>query len=135
MIHGKKAAILLRGELLQRWCDEGQMKVIKERSVAVKVGSMTLISTYIPVDTGANEDDIEETWEEVRNLMEWAGRHETLIIGGDFNAHIGRGEDKPMCGMFGLRESNRQGRKMVERMEENGLVYVNSFYNHKRRGT
>ena len=53
----------------------------------------------------------------------------------DFNAHVGGGEE--MDGVkvkFGLRESNMRGRDLI-RCEENSLAYVNSFFNHKKRGT
>ena len=34
-----------------------------------------------------------------------------------------------------MRESNDQDRLLLEWLEENDLTYVNSFFQHKRRGT
>ena len=40
-----------------------------------------------------------------------------------------------ISGKFGLRLSNVVGGQFVEWLEENGWCWVNSFFNHKRRGT
>ena len=55
---------------------------------------------------------------------------------GDFNAHIGGGEQRGgVCGRFGLRSSNEQGEELKNWCEENGLCWVNGFYSEKKRGT
>ena len=80
--------------------------------------------------------EIEEAKQELKNLAAKAKREHILVIGGDFNAHVGGGEDRRgVCGKFGLRESNEQGRNLLDWCEENHLTHLNSFYNHKRRGT
>ena len=38
-------------------------------------------------------------------------------------------------GKFCLRESNNRVRELVRWCEENELAYVNSYFNHKKRGT
>ena len=92
---------------------------------------MVLILTYLPVFTGQNFAEIEQTRELIRTLAEWATNRDLLLIGGDFN-----GEDRQgVCGKFGLRESNRMGTELLEWCEENNFAHVASFYNHKRRGT
>ena len=136
VIYTKKAAILLRGQLLKSWCDGGQTVHREERSIAAKIGNLVLISTYLPVFRGANTLEIENTKEEVKRLSEWASSQNVLIIGGDFNAHVGGGEERPgVCGKFGLRMSNEQGKSLLDWCEENNLVHVNSFFNNRRRGT
>ena len=65
------------------------------------------------------------------------GRREKLVIGGDFNASVGRnrrGRDG-VYGKFGLGEMNEAGRDWMEWCGTNGLAYVNSFMRHRRRGT
>ena len=136
IIYSKKAAILLRGHMLRQWCEEGQAKKVDDRTISVKVGKTILTSTYLPVWLGTNSDIIENEREILKTHASWAKSDETVIIGGDFNAHIGSGEDRPgVCGKFGLRQTNHQGRELLDWMEENRLCYVNSFSNHKRRGT
>ena len=49
---------------------------------------------------------------------------EVLVVGGDFNAHIGGGEARNgVCGCFGLRESNEQGEELKnKRIEEKRII-------------
>ena len=131
-----KAAILMRGRVLKSWCEGGQLVKCEERSIAVRAGELVLISTYQPVFKGNNELELEAAKDEVKRLATWAARNDILVIGGDWNAHIGGGEERQkVCGRFGLRETNGQGEVLLEWLEENGLTNVNSFFNHQRRGT
>ena len=80
--------------------------------------------------------EVEEEWAVLGEHVCWAKRRELVIVGGDFNAHIGGGEElRGVCGKFGLREANEQGRRMRRWLEANGLCYVNSYFQHRKRGT
>ena len=135
IIHGKKSGILIRGEILDKWCEEGQSKRCGERSTAIRSGSIMLVSTYMPVDKGTNREELEKAKEELTEMTSWKRKEDIMIIGGDFNAHIGREVKNDTCGKYGLRSSNRQGEELMEWLRQNGLVYANSYYGHKRRGT
>ena len=136
IVYSKRAGVLLRGSLLKKWCEEGQKKIQDERSVSVKMEDTVLTATYQPVFTGNNEGEIEEAKDTLLKHTKWAKKEEILLVGGDFNAHVGGGEVRPgTCGSFGIRESNRQGLELLAWCEENNLAHVNSFYNHKKRGT
>ncbi len=136
IIFSQRAGVLLRGELLRKWCEEGQKKKQSERSVSVKMDGTVLTATYQPVYTGNNEAEIEVAKDNLLEHTYWAKKEEILLVGGDFNAHVGGGEVRPgTCGQFGIRESNQQGRELLAWCEENNLTHVNSFYNHKKRGT
>ena len=136
IIYTKKAAVMLSGYLLEAWIEGGQLVKTCERSIAVKTNNMVLIATYQPVYRGNNDLEIEQAKEDLKLLTKWANSNEVLIIGGDFNAHIGAGEDRPgICGRFGLRLSNNQGRDLLDWCENNGLCFVNSYFEHRRRGT
>ena len=64
------------------------------------------------------------------------GGRERLVIGGDFNANVGRGNARRgVCGKYGVGRMNEAGRDLIEWCEENELAYVNSFMRHARRGT
>ena len=59
-----------------------------------------------------------------------------VIIGGDFNANVGRNEERPgVCGKYGIGVMNEAGRNLIEWCEENDIAYVNSYMRHARRGT
>ena len=136
VIHSEKAGIMLRGELLRAWCENGQISEYKERCVTVKLKNFVLVSVYVPVWQGSNDVEIDRVKEDIKKPVEEARRNQIVIVGGDFNAHVGGGEEREdVCGMFGIRQSNDQGRKLLEWCEDNDLVHVNSYYNHRRRGT
>ena len=135
IVHGMRAAIMLRGELLKRWCEGGQKKKVSGRSVSVKVDGVVLVSTYMPV-SGSPELEVEEAREVLLEHVGWAEEREILVVGGDVNAHVGSGSQRPgVCGRFGLRTSNAAGNELLEYLGGNGLCWVNSFFSHKRRGT
>ena len=136
IVYAQRAAIMLRGRILDAWIEEGQLVKYSNRSIAVKAMNMILISTYQPVHRGNNELEVEQAKEELKILTKWADKDDVLIVGGDFNAHVGADEDRPgVCGKFGLRGSNHQGRSLLDWCEENDLCLVNSYFNHRRRGT
>ena len=136
VVHSEKAAVLLRGHLLRLWCDGGQIANYKERCMTVRLGKFVLVAVYVPVWTGSNDIEIEAVNDQIRIQVLDASRDQVVIVGGDFNAHVGQGEDRPgVCGVFGLDQTNTQGRKLLEFCENNHLTHVNGYYNHRRRGT
>ena len=63
-------------------------------------------------------------------------RNKRLLIGGDWNANVGRGSARNgVCGEFGVGRMNDAGRDLIEWCEANGLAYANSFVRHAERGT
>ena len=136
IIHSERAGILLRGDLLKGWHREGQKSKVSERTVSVKTRGLALTATYLPVWKGNNEEEIENVKDKITEHLGWAKREEIVILGGDFNAHIGGNNEIPgICGKYGLRTSNEKGSQLAQWCEENNLAYLNSFYNHKKRGT
>ena len=120
IIHSEKAAVMLRGELLRAWCECGQITEYKERCVTVKLRNFVLVSVYLPVWQGNNEMEIEVVKEDMKKPVDDASREQIVIVGGDFNAHVGGGEERDgVCGIFGIRESNEQGGKLLEWCENN----------------
>ena len=67
--------------------------------------------------------------------VEMGGR-EKLVIGGDFNASVGRNQYRQgVCGRYGLGVSNEAGRDLINWCDQVGLAYANSYHRHARRGT
>ena len=58
---------------------------------------------------------------------------EHLIIMGDFNAKIGEGTLHPSCGKFGLGESNAKGEKLLDWLDDNALIALNTCFKHRTR--
>ena len=135
IVHGEKAGIMLRGELLKRWCEGGQKKKMSGRSESVKVDGVVLVSTYMPVSRSVLME-VEEAREVMVEHVRWAEREEILVVGGHVNAHIRGGGQRPgVCDRFELWNSNAAGEELLEWMGKNGLCWVNFFFSHKRRGS
>ena len=133
LIHGKKAGVMLRGEALEKWVEGGQQKWFGERVVAVVVGGLRLVSVY-QSSWGADGEGMERCRRDMERQVAM-GNRERIVIGGDFNASIGRGgERRGVCGKYGLGRGNEAGRDLVDWCEEMGMAHVNSFMRYKRRG-
>ena len=134
LVHGKKSGVLLRGSAMEKWVEEGQSKWMYERVSAVVFGGMRVVSAYQPV-WGTDEEGMNDYRSALESQSAMSGR-ERLVIAGDFNANVGRGNVREgVCGKYGIGRMNEAGRDLIDWCEENGLAYVNSFYKHVRRGT
>ena len=127
---------MLRGEPYHAWHDEGQKKLQYERSVSIKFNQLMFTATYQPVHYHNFRAEIDRAKDDLKVHKEWARGDNVVVIGGDFNAHVGGGNKRDkICSNFGLRKSNHQGEELLQFCEEKGLAYCNSFYNSKLRGT
>ena len=134
VVHGRKSGVLLRGGALEAWINEGQSKWTSERVTAVVFAGMRVVSAYQPI-WGSDEESMREYRRALEIQVAVSGR-ERLVIGGDFNANVGRGNARlGVCGKYGVGRMNEAGRDLIDWCEEHGLVYVNSFMRHVRRGT
>lgn len=52
---------------------------------------------------------------------------------GDFNARVGRGEELPYAGKYGLGERNGRGSRLIEFCAKNNLVITNTWFKHHDR--
>ena len=122
LVHGRKAGVLLRGTALLRWIEERQQKWIYERVTSVPTVWMT------------DEVGLERCRRDMESQLSMC-RNERLLIGGDWNANVGRGSARNgVCGEFGVGRMNDAGRDLIERCEVNGLAYANSFVRHAEMG-
>ena len=134
IVHSNKVAVVMRGEALSLWRDEGQQRWMDERVVAVVFGGLRVVSVYQPI-WGTNEDEFERYRRDLERQVAYGGNNR-LVIGGDFNMNVGKGNAREgVCGRYGVGRMNDQGRDFVEWCEENELVWVNSYMKHRRRGT
>ena len=97
------------------------------------VGGLRLVSVYQP-SWGADGEGMERCRRDMERQVAM-GNRERIVIGGDFNASIGRGgERRGVCGKYGLGRGNEAGRDLVDWCEEMGMAHVNSFMRYKEEG-
>ena len=134
IVPSEKSAIVMRGDIAEKWIEEGQKCWRGRRMAAVSVGGMRAVAIYQPV-WGTFVEEREELRMELEEQVAGSGG-EKLVIGGDFNANWGKGRPRAgVCGKYGVGRGSEAGRDLVEWCGENGLVIANSFLPHKSRGT
>uniref|UniRef100_A0A8D8R613 Craniofacial development protein 2 n=1 Tax=Cacopsylla melanoneura TaxID=428564 RepID=A0A8D8R613_9HEMI len=108
----------------------------KGRVILVKLDThpvnTTIIQVYMP--TSQHEDSyVEEIYEEIQILLDQTKVDENVILMGDFNARVGRGEELPYVGQYGLGDRNERGDRLVELCAKNNLVITNTWFKHHER--
>jgi len=140
IVYGHRTAIALRGIWAKKWHEDGCQRWIGERVMAVLVNGFRLVSCYWPVWGSENFESVRDQCEDdVSRQVRLNRSKEWLIIAGDFNSVMGKGE-RPFdtnspCGPFGIQGTNEAGRSMIRFLQEEGLVWVNSFFSEPNRGT
>ena len=101
--------------------------------VQVKPFSITVIKVYAPT-RNAEEAEVEQFYEDLKDLLELIPKKDVLFILGDWNAKVGHQEIPRVTDKFGLGLQNKAGQRLMEFFQENSLVIANTlFQQHKRR--
>jgi len=104
--------------------------MIKLKSVP---NDIAIIQAYMPT-TQANDEEVEEIYEKIEELISLTNSKENLIIMGDWNAIVGESTDGREVGKYGLGTRNERGDRLVEFCRQHDLIITNTlFMNHKRR--
>ncbi|KAL4088715.1 hypothetical protein QTP88_023799 [Uroleucon formosanum] len=82
----------------------------------------------------ANDEEVEEIYEKIEELISLTNSKENLIIMGDWNAIVGDSTDGREVGKYGLGTRNERGDRLIEFCRQHDLIITNTlFMNHKRR--
>ena len=95
--------------------------------------NITVIQVYAPT-SNAEEAEVEQFYENLRDLLEPTPQKDVLFIIGDRNAKVGSQETPGVTGKFGLGMRNEAGQRLIEFCQETALVIANTlFQQYKRR--
>ena len=95
--------------------------------------NITVIQVCVPT-SNAEEAEVEQSYEDLQDLLELTLKKDVLFIIGDWNAKIGSQETPGVTGKFGLGVRNEAGQRLTEFCKENALVIANTlFQQHKRK--
>ena len=90
-----------------------------------------IIQVYAPT-SNTEEDEVEQFYEDLQDLLELTPKKDVLFIIGDWNAKVGSQETLGVTGKFGLGVQNKAGQRLIEFCQENTLVIANTlFQQHK----
>ncbi|KAL4152963.1 hypothetical protein QTP88_000796 [Uroleucon formosanum] len=95
--------------------------------------NLAIIQVYMSTSK-TDDEEVEEVYAGIEELMKHTKPHDNVIIMGDFNAIVGEGREGREVGDFGLGKRNTRGESVVEFCRENGMIITNTrFQNPKRR--
>ena len=82
----------------------------------------------------SNAEEVEQFYEDLRDLLELTPPKDVLFIIGDWNAKVGSQETLGVTVKFGLGVQNEAGQRLIEFCQENTLVIANTLIQqHNKR--
>ena len=94
--------------------------------------NITVIQVYA-LTNNAKEDEVEQFYEDLQDLLEPIPPKNFLFIIGDWNAKVGSQETPGITGKFGLGVQNEAEQRLIEFWQENALVIVNTLSQQLKR--
>ena len=95
--------------------------------------NITVIQVYA-LTINPEEAEVEQSYEDLQDLLELTPKKDVLFIIGDWNAKVGSQGTPGITGKFGLGVWNEAGQRLIEFSQENALIIANTlFQQHKRR--
>ncbi|XP_042892171.1 uncharacterized protein LOC122266465 [Penaeus japonicus] len=90
---------------------------------------LNVVSTYAP-QMGSDREKKEEFWEKLNEAVELIPKEERLIIGADFNGHVGEGNsgDERVIRKYGYGARNNEGQAIVDFAHPTHMAMINTFY-------
>ncbi|KAK3511370.1 hypothetical protein QTP70_005295 [Hemibagrus guttatus] len=113
-----------------------EVKRVSDRVMSLKLEiegvMLNVVSGYAP-QVGCELEEKERFWSELDEVMESIPTGERVVIGADFNGHVGEGNtgDEEVMGKFGVKERNLEGQMVVDFAKRMDMGVVNTYF-HKR---
>ncbi|XP_065672208.1 uncharacterized protein LOC136090032 [Hydra vulgaris] len=113
-----------------------EVKRVSDRVICVKLEIdgvvMNVISAYAP-QVGCNMEEKEEFWRELDEVVLQAPIEERMILGADFNGHVGEGNsgDEEVMGRYGVKERNTEEQVVVDFAKRIKMAVVNTCFKKK----
>ena len=93
--------------------------------------NITVIRAYVPT-SNTEEAEVEQFYEDLRDLLELTPKKDVLFIIGDWNVKVGSQETPGVTRKFGLGIWNEAGQRLIEFCQENPLVTANTLSGHSK---
>ncbi|MCJ8747555.1 hypothetical protein PDJAM_G00154780 [Pangasius djambal] len=90
---------------------------------------LNVVSGYAP-QVGCELEEKERFWSELDEVIESIPTGERVVIGADFNGHVGEGNtgDEEVMGKFGVKERNLEGQMVVDFAKRMDMAVVNTYF-------
>ncbi|KAK3570250.1 hypothetical protein QTP86_017123 [Hemibagrus guttatus] len=110
-----------------------EVKRVSDRVMSLKLEiegvMLNVVSGYAP-HVGCELEEKERFWSELDEVMESIPTGERVVIGADFNGHVGEGNtgDEVVMGKFGVKERNLEGQMIVDFAKRMDMAMVNTYF-------
>ncbi|KAK3543823.1 hypothetical protein QTP70_030092 [Hemibagrus guttatus] len=110
-----------------------EVKRVSDRVMSLKLEiegvMLNVVSCYAP-QVGCELEEKERFWSELDEVMESIPTGERVVIGADFNEHVGEGNrgDEEVMGRFGVKERNLEGQMVVGFAKRMDMAVVNTYF-------
>ncbi|KAK3572941.1 hypothetical protein QTP86_010545 [Hemibagrus guttatus] len=110
-----------------------EVKRVSDRVMSLKLEiegvMLNVVSGYAP-RVGCELEEKERFWSELDEVMESIPTGERVVIGADFNGHVGEGNtgDEEVMGKFGVKERNLEGQMVVDFAKRMDMAVVNTYF-------
>ena len=95
--------------------------------------TVNIISAYAP-QVGCTEEEKSCFWNEMNEVRQELEEHERIIVGADFNGHVGYGNEviERVHGGYGIGERNLEGESIADFAMSFDMAIVNTFFKKKQ---
>ncbi|KAK3519797.1 hypothetical protein QTP70_004955 [Hemibagrus guttatus] len=110
-----------------------EVKRVSDRVMTLKLEiegvMLNVVSGYAP-QVGCELEEKERFWSELDEVMESIPTGERVVIGADFNGHVGEGNTgyEEVMGKFGVKERNLEGQTVVDFAKRMDMAVVNTYF-------
>ncbi|KAK3559970.1 hypothetical protein QTP86_033667, partial [Hemibagrus guttatus] len=109
-----------------------EVKRVSDRVMSLKLEiegvMLNVVSGYAP-QVGCELEEKERFWSELDEVMESIPTGERVVIGADFNGHVGEGNTgDEVMGKFGVKERNLEGQMVVDFAKRMDMAVVNTYF-------
>ena len=93
---------------------------------------LNIVSAYAP-QVNNNIEEKNDFWEDLDGLIESISKEERIVLGADFNGHVGEGNigDEEIMRMYGAGTRNKEGSMVVDFGKRMDLTIVNTYFKKK----
>ncbi|MCJ8737952.1 hypothetical protein PDJAM_G00030000 [Pangasius djambal] len=108
-----------------------EVKRVSDRVMSLKLETegVNVVSGYAK-QVGCEPEEKERFWSELDEVIENIPMGERVVIGADFNGHVGVGNtgDEEVMGKFGVKERNLEGQMVVDFAKRMDMAVVNTYF-------
>ncbi|KAK3559897.1 hypothetical protein QTP86_026171 [Hemibagrus guttatus] len=114
-----------------------EVKRVSDRLMSLKLEiegvMLNVVSGYAP-QVGCELEEKERFWSELDEVMESIPTGERVVLGADFNGHVGEGNrgDEEVMGKFGVKERNLEGQMVVDFAKRMDMGVVNTYFQKRK---